>query len=228
MKVQEIDINKVIPYWQNPRNNEKTVERLAISIKEYGFNVPLVVNKDMVLITGHARLKAAKKLGLTTVPCNIVDLSDEKAKKYRIADNKIQELTDWKEEELFKELREIGDKMELMDMGFSLSDIDDIVGDLESAVEEITSPTLEPVTASNPVITSATQPVMATAPMATIEATNYDDAEEKKKLEELLKKRELELSGRFVKESYEQHSKDNLIRCPHCGESFLVRGLTKE
>ena len=224
MKVQEISIDKVIPYWQNPRNNEKTVERLCVSIKEYGFNVPLVVNKDMILITGHARLKAAKKLGLKTVPCNVVDLTDEQAKKYRIADNKIQELTDWKEEELFKELREIGDKMELLDMGFSLDDIDEIVGDLEESVEEVTS-TVEPVGFEE---TQTGEPIpTAEMPTATIEATNYEDEEEKKKLEELLKKRELELSGRFVKESYEQHSKDNLIRCPHCGESFLVRGLTK-
>ena len=232
MKVQEISIDKIVPYWQNPRNNEKTVERLVISIKEYGFNVPLVVNKDMVLITGHARLKAAKKLGLATVPCNVVDLTDEQAKKYRIANNKIQELTDWKEEELFKELREIGDKMELMEMGFSLDDIDDIVGDLEEAVEEVPSPVIDdtPVASYNPAVTTS-NPTYSAAPIevptATIEATNYEDEEEKKKLEEILKKRELELEGRFVKESYEQHSKDNLIRCPHCGESFLVRGLTK-
>lgn len=216
MRVQEIDINKVIPYWHNARNNDKTVERLALSIQEYGFNQPLVVNSDMVLIVGHARLRAAKKLGMKTVPCNVVDLTDEQAKKYRIADNKIQELTEWKEEELFKELREIGDKMELQNIGFSLDEIDRIVGDVETAVEDMEIPATE----------SYGEPVPAT-PMATIEAADYDDAEEKAKLAELLKQRELELSGRFVKESYEQHSKDNLIRCPHCGQSFLVRGLTK-
>lgn len=218
MKVQEIEIDKIVPYWQNPRDNKKTVERLVKSIENYGFNVPLVVNKDMVLITGHARLKAAKRLGMNTVPCNVVNLTDEQAKKYRIADNKIQELTDWKEEELFKELQEIGDKMELLDIGFNLDEIDDIVGDIEPIEEEPATSsysTVEPTAAAQPVVT------------ATVEATNYEDEEEKKKLEELLKKRELELEGRFVKESYEQHSKDNLIRCPHCGESFLVRGLTK-
>lgn len=227
MKVQEIEIGKIIPYWQNPRDNKKTVERLVISIKEYGFNVPLVVNKDMVLITGHARLKAAKRLGLETVPCNVIDISDEQAKKYRIADNKIQELTDWKEDELFKELREIGDKMELMDMGFSIDDIDDIIGDIDKTIESVgtiggvTEP-VEPAYAT-PTGVEPSEPTV----YATIEATNYDDEEEKKKLAEQLRKRELELEGRFVKESYEQHSKDNLIRCPHCGESFLVRGLTK-
>lgn len=221
MKIQEIDINKVIPYWQNPRDNKKTVERLIVSIRDFGFNVPLVVNKDMVLITGHARLKAAKRLGLETVPCNVVDLTDEQAKKYRIADNKIQELTDWKEEELFKELREIGDKMELLDIGFSVDEIDDIIGDLETSIE-VAETSVEPA-----VVASVEPSATPSVPMATIEATNYEDEEEKRKLEELLKKRELELSGRFVKESYEQHSKDNLIRCPHCGESFVVRGLTK-
>lgn len=228
MKVQEIDINKVIPYWQNPRDNKKTIERLVKSIEEYGFNVPLVVNKDMVLITGHARLKAAKRLGMNTVPCNVVNLTDAQAKKYRIADNKIQELTDWKEEELFKELQEIGDKMELLDIGFNLDEIDDIVGDVETALEE-----LEPVTAVASAYTDTsatptyTEDTTAVQPTATVVGTSYEDEEEKRKLEELLKKRELELSGRFVKESYEQHSKDNLVRCPHCGESFLVRGLTK-
>ena len=215
MKVQEIEIDKIVPYWQNPRDNKKTIERLVTSIENYGFNVPLVVNKDMVLITGHARLKAAKRLGMNTVPCNVVNLTDEQAKKYRIADNKIQELTDWKEEELFKELQEIGDKMELLDIGFNLDEIDDIVGDIDPIEEE------PAVTASYP----SSEPVQVAT--ATIEAESYEDEEEKKKLAELLKKRELELEGRFVKESYEQHSKDNLIRCPHCGESFLVRGLTK-
>lgn len=211
MNIKELPIDQIYPYWQNPRNNEKTVERLMQSIKEYGFNVPLVVNKDMVLITGHARLKAAKKLGLETVPCNIVNLTDRQAKKYRIADNKIQELTDWKEEELFKELREIGDQIELMDIGFSLNEIDKIVGSFD--VEDI--PEFEEEDEEEYEVVAAAAPVR----------TGMSD-EDRAKLEEQLRKREAELAGRFVKESYEQHSKDNLIACPHCGKSFKVRGLT--
>lgn len=237
MNVQEISIDKVIPYWHNPRNNDKTVERLMKSIREYGFNQPLVVNKDMVLIVGHARLKAARKLGLATVPCVIVDLTDEQAKKYRIADNKIQELTDWKEDDLFKELREIGDQFELLDMGFDMGEIKDIVGAFDEVVEQGQQSAAE----VQSVVTEATpwsgesQPTATAQPVETVETTTVyaeapavavDTSAERAKLEAELKKREAELNGRFVKESYEQHSKDNLIVCPHCGKSFKVRGLT--
>lgn len=188
-----------------------------LSIKEYGFNVPLVVNKDMVLITGHARLKAAKKLGLKTVPCVIVNLSERKAKKYRIADNKIQELTDWKEDELFKELREIGDQIELMDIGFSMGEIDKIVGSFD--VED----TPVPVYAGSE---EEEEEEYATVAVVAAPVQSGMSEEDKAKLEEQLRKREAELAGRFVKESYEQHAKDNLIACPHCGKSFKVRGLS--
>lgn len=237
MNVQEISIDKVIPYWHNPRNNDKTVERLIVSIKEYGFNVPLVVNKDMVLITGHARLKAARKLGLASVPCVVVDLTDEQAKKYRIADNKIQELTDWRDDELFKELREIGDQFELLNMGFDMDEIKDVVGAFDevaeqsaaavSSVEDVMASLVAPAPVSGAPYTPVPQPA---EPYAYAAVSVADDAEERErqrqKLEEELKKRELELNGRFVKESYEQHSKDNLVVCPHCGQSFKVRGLT--
>ena len=85
MQTTEIPIEQIRPYWNNPRKNDATINRLCKSIEDYGFNVPLVVNKDMVIITGHARLKAAKKLGMATVPCVVVDLTDEQAKKYRVA-----------------------------------------------------------------------------------------------------------------------------------------------
>lgn len=214
MNVIELAIDKVVPYWHNPRNNEKTVERLAVSIRDFGFNVPLVLDKNYVVITGHARLKAAKKLGLATVPCVITDLDERKAKKYRIADNKIQELTDWQEDALFKELQEIGDKMELLEIGFNMGEIEKAVGsfeDLEEVLEEVEREEED----------ADVVEVVAVAPAAV-----GMSVEEKAKLEEQLRKREAELAGRFVKESYEEHAKDNLIACPHCGKSFKVRGLS--
>lgn len=137
MNVIEVEVSKLMPYWHNPRKNDGTVEKLVNSISKYGFNVPLVVNKDMVLITGHARLKAAKKLGLEKVPCVVVNLTEEQAKKYRIADNKIQESTEWDEEALFKELREIGDPLDLVDMGFTSKEVEDIIGDFDSLMDEV-------------------------------------------------------------------------------------------
>lgn len=145
MNVKDIKVTDLTPYWHNPRNNEKTVERLIKSIQEYGFNTPLVVNSDMVLITGHARLKAAKRLGLETVPCVVLNITDEQAKKYRIADNKIQELTQWDEDALFKELREIGDAFELQDIGFDTNEINKILGEQEKFMEEFEVAEAQPV-----------------------------------------------------------------------------------
>ena len=233
MKVIDIEVGKLMPYWNNARNNDKTVEKIVKSIQDYGFTVPLVVNKDMVLVTGHARLKAAKKLGLSTVPCVMVDLTEEQAKKYRIADNKIQESTEWNEEALFKELREIGDPLELVDMGFSLKEVEDIVGDIDSLVSDATALAEEipeyTVTSSQPVESEPyTQPVRdsyeETEPMPEPKPI-MQPTKSAEDIEREIKQREKELNGRFVQESYEQTKYDNVVVCPHCGKQFKVRGL---
>lgn len=235
MKVVDVEVTKLMPYWNNARNNDKTVEKIVNSIKEYGFTVPLVVNKDMVLVTGHARLKAAKKLGLKTVPCVMVDLTEEQAKKYRIADNKIQESSEWNEEALFKELREIGDPLELVNMGFSMKEVEDIIGDIDSLVEDAQElaevvPEYE-VTAARPVESTPYEPPIdaqeprfenqsTTEPKPMIQRTRT--AED---IERELKERERELNGKFVRESFEQTKYENVVVCPHCGQQFKVRGL---
>lgn len=236
MKVVDIEVGKLMPYWNNARDNDKTVEKIIKSIKDYGFTVPLVVNKDMVLITGHARLKAAKRLGMETVPCVLVDLTDEQAKKYRIADNKIQESTEWNEDALFKELREIGNPLDLVDMGFSLKEVEDIVGDIDSLVDDA-----EELASSIPEFTVTSAKPVETEPYTPPQTPSYDSSDDdtpmeepkpifqpsksKEDIERELKKREQELNGRFVKESYEQTKYDNVVVCPHCGQQFKVRGL---
>ena len=96
MIVQETDINKLIPYDRNPRKNTKAVDAVAASIKEFGWRAPIVVDKDMVVVCGHTRLKAAKKLKLKTVPVHIADsLTAEQVKAYRLADNKVAEQAIW-------------------------------------------------------------------------------------------------------------------------------------
>ena len=231
MNVVDIEVGKLMPYWHNPRNNDGTVEKLIKSIKKYGFNVPLVVNKDMVLITGHARLKAAKKMGLATVPCVMVDLTEEQAKKYRIADNKIQESTEWNDDALFKELREIGDPMDIIDMGFSAEDVKNIIGDIESLVEEATNITIEEAPTYQVAPAQRAEVFIApdgedegSAP-AFIQPTMEPNKTSMEELERRLREREKELSGRFVKESYEQTKYDNVVVCPHCGQQFKVRGV---
>lgn len=108
MIIQLIEITQLKPYEKNPRNNEKAVDKVAESIKEFGFKVPLVIDKDNVIVAGHTRYKAAQQLGLTKVPCLIADdLTDEQVKAYRLADNKVAEFSEWDFELLQEELEEL-------------------------------------------------------------------------------------------------------------------------
>jgi endogenous inhibitor of DNA gyrase (YacG/DUF329 family) len=131
MKITTVALSQIKPYWRNARKNDKTVDALKESIQRYGFNQPLVLDKDKVIITGHARFKALMQLGHKDAPCVIVDLSEEKAKEYRIADNKTHEMTIWDNEQLVVELREIGN-FEYMQTYFQNIDLgswlDDSVG----------------------------------------------------------------------------------------------------
>lgn len=96
MQVQSMKIDEVKPYPNNPRNNDDGVEAVANSIKEFDWQQPIVVDKDNVIIVGHTRYKAAKKLGMDKVPVVVAsNLSDEQVRAYRLADNKTGELTDW-------------------------------------------------------------------------------------------------------------------------------------
>lgn len=89
-------INEITPYPGNPRRNDKAVDAVAESLKQFGFKQPVVIDKDCVVVCGHTRLKAAGKLGLKTVPCIVADdLTPEQIKAYRLADNKTGELAEW-------------------------------------------------------------------------------------------------------------------------------------
>ena len=109
LQIQMVHVGKIIPYWRNPRRNDKTVETLIEVIKQYGFNVPLVIDKNNVVVKGHARLKAAKRLGMEEVPCVVTDADPETIKADRIADNKIQEMSFWDFAALEVEFQKIGE-----------------------------------------------------------------------------------------------------------------------
>ena len=125
MKVEDWPIDKVTPYDKNPRNNDDAVDATANSIKKFGWQQPIVVDKNGVIIVGHTRLKAAKKLKLHTVPVVVAEsLSEEQAKAYRLADNKTGELADWDMGLLDDELNAIDD-IDMTDFGFDLGSLDD-------------------------------------------------------------------------------------------------------
>lgn len=124
MKIINKKIEELIPYNNNPRNNEKAVDYLVNSIKEFGFKVPIVIDKNNVIVTGHTRLKACKKLKMKEVPCIVADdLTDEQIKAYRLADNKVNELSDWDYNALDLELEEILN-IDMEDFGFNIEELD--------------------------------------------------------------------------------------------------------
>ena len=104
LKIVMINPEKLKPYFRNPRNNDKTVEALVKIIPRVGFNVPIVVDKDLVIIKGHSRWNASRILGLKEVPCIISEASEEQNNKDRILDNAIHELTEWDYNKLKVEL----------------------------------------------------------------------------------------------------------------------------
>jgi len=106
MKVKQVNIDKIIPYHNNPRKNQ-AIDKVASSINEYGFQQPIVVDPNMVVIVGHTRLLASKKLGLKKVPIAIANLSKSQAKAYRLADNRTNEDSSWDEELLKGELLDL-------------------------------------------------------------------------------------------------------------------------
>ena len=130
MDIKQIPITDVVPYDKNPRNNDGAVESTANSIKEFGWQQPIVVDKNNIVIVGHTRLKAAEKLKLETVPVLVADnLSEEQVKAYRLADNKTGELADWDMALLNEELESIA-KLDMDDFGFELAeDVEEVVDD---------------------------------------------------------------------------------------------------
>ncbi len=125
MKIEMWPLAKVKPYEKNPRKNEGAIDAVAKSIEEFGFRVPIVVDGDGVVIAGHTRLKAAEKLGLEKVPVHVArELSADKVRALRIADNKLHELSSWDMELLPIELGELQSAdFDLSLLGFSEEDL---------------------------------------------------------------------------------------------------------
>ena len=113
-----LDVKDVKPYEKNARKNDEAVRYVAESIKQFGFRQPIIVDKDHVIICGHTRAKAAKKLGLKKVPCIVAaDLTEEQVKAYRLADNKVAEKAEWDFELLDAEIESLPE-FDFEDFGF--------------------------------------------------------------------------------------------------------------
>lgn len=134
LEVKNFKIDEIHPYENNPRFNKDAVSKVAASIKKFGFKNPILVDKNMVIIAGHTRLEAAKKLKLDEVPCIVAaDLNEKQAKALRLADNKVAEFSTWDYLKLDEKLKGLGDAFDFADFGFGGALADDSFGAGNSA-----------------------------------------------------------------------------------------------
>lgn len=144
MQIIDKQIKDLKPYEKNPRKNDEAVKYVAESIKQFGFKVPIIIDKDNIIIAGHTRYKAAKQLKIETVPCIIADdLTEEQIKAFRIADNKVAEFAEWDLDLLNAELENIMD-IDMLDFGFETEEAETEVEednfDVDEAIESIEEP----------------------------------------------------------------------------------------
>ena len=141
LKIETIDIERVIPYARNPRKNAGAVDKVAASLREFGFRQPIVVDENYTVIVGHTRLLAAKKLGMTEVPIHIADgLTAAQVKAYRIADNRVGEEAEWDRELLQVELHDIESKeFDVALTGFDGAELSEIMFPSDNAPNDFKS-----------------------------------------------------------------------------------------
>ena len=125
IKIIEKDINELVPYENNARINDKAIDIVANSIKEFGFKNPCIIDKNNVLVAGHTRVLACKKLGITKVPCIVADdLTEEQIKAFRIADNSSAQVAEWDMDKLMQELNVINYDMAKFGLGDQIYEIE--------------------------------------------------------------------------------------------------------
>ena len=197
-------LNEIKPYFRNPRKNDKTVDMLVKVIPQVGFNVPILIDKNGVIVKGHARYKAAFKLGMEEVPCVVTNATEEQINLDRITDNKISELSEWLDEGLAHEIDMIG------------LEYSDILGDLDLKNDVIESEfdktELEQVDFTEPDITPEQKQKIYEEMMA------KKQEEAIAQLEKEIKKAEVEQ----VKGTLPQTKKYIKCVCQKCGEVFYI------
>jgi hypothetical protein len=138
MKVIQRRLTDVIPYGRNPRKNQAAVDAVASSIRQFGWQQPIVVDAQGVIIAGHTRYLAAERLGMAKVPVVVAkDLTADKVQAYRIADNKLGEIAEWDETMLATELRMLSEAGwgDMKGLGFGEDELDRLLSPLAEAVD---------------------------------------------------------------------------------------------
>lgn len=124
LNIQNIKISLLKPWEDNPRINDEAVAAVAKSIESFGFNVPILCDQQFTIIAGHTRWKAAKKIGMTSVPVIVIEITEDQRKAFAIADNKTAEIADWDYPKLRKVLAELKNiKISLPSLGFCQAEL---------------------------------------------------------------------------------------------------------
>ena len=146
LNVESWPIDKFIEYPNNPRSNNHVVDRFAGIIKEFGFRVPILAKSDGLIVDGHFRLKAAKKIGMTELPVILCDdMSDAQIKAFRLSVNKAAELADWDEDLLALELEALKElDFDIDAIGFDEGEINGLLGNDDSELQESETAEIDP------------------------------------------------------------------------------------
>ena len=130
MKIIYKKLEELKPYEKNPRHNDDAVKYVKNSIEKFGFKVPIVITADGEIVTGHTRFKAVQELGFKEIPCILADdLSEEEIKAFRIADNKVGEISFWDNDLLADEIRDLD--IDMTDFGFGDFELNILLGDFK-------------------------------------------------------------------------------------------------
>ena len=149
--ITNLKINDIKPYENNPRNSELSLPKVKDSIKNFGFNQPILIDKDNIIITGHTRYKAAQELGLESVPCiTVTDLNQQQIKAYRIADNKVGQDSSWDVSLLKQELQKLRlENFPVTQTGYSDVELENLEVELEKIKATSTTDNLKTIEPPN-------------------------------------------------------------------------------
>ncbi len=140
LKTESWPVERLVPYARNPRKNDEQVERMVAAIREFGFRIPIVAKSDGIVVDGHLRLKAARKLGITEVPVALADeLTEAQVKAFRLLANRAANWAAWDEDLLALELEELqAMAFDITQTGFDAAEIDSLLA--KSTTEGLTYP----------------------------------------------------------------------------------------